>query len=892
MVTDRIPHLSSTLTLFVDAKEEIVKQWVEYPSPHEVLLHHGIDTETFRELFAGSVFDYFIEVIRGTQEIGDCPVMATFLNFLKDRDVTSAELFVICSHFRKAMIDFTYINGIDNRELIDEISSVFDLNFAGVLKMYSERIYEKELELEESVKLLNEYKRAIDESALVSKTDLNGIMTYVNDNLVNACGYSHDEVLGRTHNVMRHPDMPSRFFKVMWETIQQKKVFKGTIKNRKKNGDYFYVDATVLPITDAQENITEYISISYEVTKLVDARQQAVDAGQAKDYFLSNMSHEIRTPLNAILGFVSILIDEQPTSKQRKYLDIVQKSGENLLSIINDILDFSKLRSGEFTIEARSFILHEELSQTLELFAASANEKDITLLSFIDPKIPYNLIADPLRIKQIIANLLSNAIKFTPFGGKVEVEVTCPVEGELVISVHDSGVGISSEDQQKIFNAFAQTQNSSTYLYGGTGLGLSICMQLAEHMGGSIDVASVDGAGSTFTLSLPVTVNEDGCNIDIFDAEAFKKLHVGLLQPGEEESQKVTLLRRYWDVFNLNVEVIHTLDKCDCDLIFFIDSEMDDLLRQGLIHQQTPAIAIMDYLKETYDSVSHIAALHFPIYCAKLYNAFLEAMQISPSGEKTAEKGQMQRQFDARMLVAEDNVANQELIKIILHRYGIDHVVVPDGFEALNLYKRSRFDMILMDEQMPRMNGIDATKQIILYEDKHNITHTPIVALTANVIKGAKERGLSAGYDAFLGKPIVIRELEKVFEQFLDESGERHILVPDEADKGRIHGVDEAKLIKELMLEPEQLLMLMEVFLAKMEKTVPQLERAIDNGVFEEVAKLAHSIKGSSANFRIKTVQNLAKCIEEAAMHSDESCDFKKLFEALKVELENIYIED
>ncbi len=893
LASDNIPHLSSTLSLFIDAKEFIVKQWIAYPPLHEILLRHGIEAETFKELFAGTVFDYFLDVIRGEQAIGDCPIMATFLNFLKDRDVTSDELFIICSHLRKAMIDFTYTKEIENRELLEEINSLFDLNFAGVLKMYSDRIYQKELELEESVKLLNEYKRAIDESALVSKLDLEGVLTYVNDNLVEACGFSEDELLGRTHSVIRHSDMPESFFKEMWKTIQQKKVFKGTIKNRKKTGDYFYVDATVIPITDAQENITEYITISYEVTRLVDARQEAVDAGEAKEYFLSNMSHEIRTPLNAILGFVSILLDEHPTFRQKKYLYIIQKSGENLLSIINDILDFSKLRSGEFTIETRPFILHEELSQTLELFAAPANEKDITLLSFIDPKIPYELIADPLRIKQIISNLLSNAIKFTPFGGKVEMEVTCPQRGKLVISVKDNGIGISSEDQNKIFNAFAQTQNSSTYLYGGTGLGLAICMKLAEHMGGSLGVASEDGMGSTFTLTLPVKANADGCSIDMFNPEAFKTLRVGLLQLGENESQKISLLRRYWDVFSISVKVIHTPEACECDLIFFVDSEIDDLLRHQLIHQKLPAIAIMDYLKETYNDVSHIAALYFPIYCAKLYNAFIEVMQLSSGGEKSIEKSQTQRQFSARVLVAEDNVANQELIKIILHRYGIEHVVAPDGLEALSLYRRERFDMILMDEQMPRMNGIEATKQIIIYEEEHKIAHTPIVALTANVIKGAKERGLSAGYDAFLGKPIVIKELEKVFEQFLEESSERRIvLCEDEQDQSRIHGVDEAKLLKELMLEPEQLLMLMKVFLAKMDTTLPQLEQAVAEGDFKEMARQAHSIKGSSANFRIKIVQDLAKKIEEAAISSDESCDYRKLFEELTEELKNIYIKD
>jgi PAS domain S-box-containing protein len=888
----KVATLNKAVERFVEGKQGILKAWVTYPLPESVLDHHEIDKEFFVDNYAGNVFDYFIAVVKGEQAMGDCPVMAQFLNFLKDRDVSSDELYVICSHFRKSMIDFIYDSAIDSRAMIDEVSGLFDRNFTGVLKMYSERLYEKDQELQQSIKLLNEYKRAIDESALVSKTDLEGNIIYVNDNLVEASGYRDDELIGQSHNVMRHPDMEEAFFKEMWETIQHKKVFKGTIKNLRKNGDYFFVDATILPITDAQENVSEYIAISYEVTKLIDARQEALEAGHAKEYFLSNMSHEIRTPLNAVLGFVSILQTEDPTSKQKKYLDIVQKSGESLLNIINDILDFSKLRSGEFTIEPRQFVLHEELSQTLELFAAPANEKEITLLSFIDPAIPYRMVSDPLRMKQIIANFLSNAIKFTPYGGKVEVEVTCPESGQLKITVKDNGIGIAVDDQVNIFKAFAQTQNSSTYMYGGTGLGLSICMQLAKHMGGDISLESEPDTGSRFSLHLPVEAMEESCSVEMFDSIDFNTIRVAFLENQGKSTEKEELLERYWGVFGLDVERVSSVEDLSCDILFFIDTEIDEFTRQELIASKTPAIAIMDYLSETYDEVPHIASLYFPIYCAKIYNAFLEATQQKSDVKGATAPARGQRQFNARVLVAEDNSANQELIKIILNRYGIAYVIASDGREALSTFKEETFDLVLMDEQMPRMNGIEATQKIIAYEQENGLEHTPIVALTANVIKGVKEHSLAAGYDAFLGKPVVIKELEAVFEQFLEEG--ENIALPTVEKEGvgnqLIHGIDEEKVLKELMLDPEQLLMLMEVFLNKMARTMPELKAAIDQKSFEETARLAHSVKGSSANFRIKHIQKLAKEMEAAAMASDGSYDYEGEYQTLKRALDGIYI--
>ncbi len=872
------------------AEERIVGEWVNNHEVERVLLLHGINPGQFRDKYAHEVFNYFVGVIGGTQKMGDCPVMATFLEYLKNRDVSSDELFIICTHFRRAMLNFLGETDLDIRTLYNEISYVFDMNFAGVLKMYSGRLHEKELELAKSVKLLNEYKNAIDESAIVSRTDENGVITYVNDRFVDVCGFSREELISSSHNITRHPDTPASFFSDLWETIGGRDIFRGTIHNRRKNGESYYMDLTIVPIYDPVQEVTEYIGIGYEITRLVEARQEAELAGQAKEYFLSNMSHEIRTPLNAILGFVSLLLDESASPKHKQYLEIIHNSGENLLSIINDILDFSKLRSGEFTVEHQTFNLHDELSHTLELFAPSANKKKITFFSFIDPEIPYGLIADPLRIKQIVSNLLSNAIKFTHYEGCIDILAQIE-EGILKISVQDNGIGIGPDQREKIFNAFSQGEGSKSGS-GGTGLGLSICKKLAEHMGGSIELESEPGKGSCFTLLLPVEEPE-GCETRLYDPGPFRQVRLGLLTGKRKRPEIVALLERYWDIFGFNVAEVETVDPGCCDLLFFVDSDTDEESREAIIASKIPAIAIMEYISDVYDTMENVTPLYFPIYCTKLYSVMAEALDLFSIGRMEGQHG-TKRRFRGQVLVAEDNAANQALLRIILDRYGVDYTIVDDGIDAVEAYKRSRYDLVLMDEQMPRMNGIDAMQRIHEFEVSEGRERTPIVAVTANVVKGVREHGIRAGYDHFLGKPIALKELEELFERYLEAAAPVEALPEPEPETAEPHleGLDMEKLRTELMLEPEEIIMLLQVFVKKIASLRNDLLHAIQADAYATIAKVAHSIKGSSANFRMEEVQRMAREMEEAATAKDTAYDYQGMYERLFAELDKVRIAE
>jgi signal transduction histidine kinase/CheY-like chemotaxis protein len=762
---EKIPTLYTTRHLFIASKSNILNQWVSYRSPKIILHEHRIDEKYFLDNYASGVFDYFMGVIIGENDIGNCPVMKGLLEYLKYREISADELFELCSHFRRAMLDFSYDAELNSKQIFEEISYIFDKNFRGILKFYTDTIFEK----------------------------------------------------------------------------------------------------------------------------LNSARQEALLASQAKEYFLSNMSHEIRTPLNAILGFVNLLIDEDISKKHRNYLNIILNSGENLLSIINDILDFSKLRSGEFTIEPKIFSLHEELSHTMELFVASANAKDITIISFINPNIPIELFGDILRIKQILSNFLSNAIKFTQEGGLIRVDAECDKK-MLKINVTDSGLGISKDGIEHIFGAFMQAQEHIEFNKNGTGLGLSISNQLAKLMGGSVGVKSELGIGSTFYVEVPIEIQKEEYQV-ISDIKRYQQLKMVIYAKDMQLSIKHESFIKYAEIFDMQLEVVDTLEST-YDVCIFVHEECDDAFVDSIIANTNKMnVALMSREYDCYDAYPHINSICFPLYCSKIHQTFDEL--LNPNNHIDYDK-KISNRFKGHILIAEDNEANQELIKIVLTKYGLTFDLANNGLEAFELYKLNKYDLILMDEQMPVMDGVESVGKIIDYEEKHGLRHTPISALTANVIKGAKERGLLSGFDAFLGKPLILKELERVFMSYvkLDSFSVNHEVV----DKGSltrenlISGLDVTQLLKELMLNQDELIMLLTLFLKKMRTTLPELSKAITKKDYKQIALLSHSIKGSSGNFRLELLQKIANNLELNARERNDEYDYVSQFKIVKEKIELIRI--
>ena len=536
-------------------------------------------------------------------------------------------------------------------ELHQETESIIDMLviMASFLLLFGFVVYIREVIISlEAQRLKNELQQFVDalnESAIVSKTDAKGVIQYVNDKFCEISGFTREELINHNHNVIRHPDMPSETFKNLWKTIQSKKVFKATIKNKTKSGGFYFVDTSIMPILDIKGEIREYLAVRYDVTELVHSRDMAIVAEKAKSEFLSNMSHELRTPLNAIVGFSSILTRSIKDEKHLKYLQNILESSNNLIGLINDILDLSKLQSGKFTLDYNTFNAKEKTTVLLASLQPLAENASIEIQINLDDSTDVSLNGDWLRISQIITNILSNAIKFSPKDKVVKLDLLYK-DSELIIKIVDEGIGLSQEAQMKIFKPFEQADNSTTRVYGGTGLGLSIVLNLVEQMHGKIELDSTEGVGSDFEVSIP------------------------------------------------------------------LDSVATKLVR-----------------------------------------------------EEESETTQETTQLHGHVLVAEDNKTNQMLVGILLEEFGLTYSMANDGVEAVDMFGRDKYDLVLMDENMPNLNGSEAMRRI------HSLYgyETPIVALTANAMEGDRERFIEEGMHDYVAKPIDESKLYNVIKKCLDK---------------------------------------------------------------------------------------------------------------------------
>lgn len=368
-------------------------------------------------------------------------------------------------------------------------------------------VYIKEVvNAKETKRLKNELQQFVDalnKSAIVSKTDLSGKITYVNDKFCEVSGYKEEELIGRAHSIVRHPNMNKGIFAELWNTIENKKIFTGMIQNSTKNGESYFVDTVIVPLLDIEGEITEYLGVRYEVTDLVQSRNNAQKAEKAKDEFLLNMSHELRAPLSAIDGFTAILQRLLKEEQHLKYVTYIMDSSENLTELINSILDLSKLQSGKFIIDEHDFNVEEKLLVLAEHFDILLAKSGLSLTRYFDSSIDVILHGDWLRISQVLTNLMSHAMKFSIETNRIELSAFYE-HGTLTLEVRDFGIGLSEEAQAKISQPLEQVDNSIIWKYGETGLGLSIVLKLVEQMRGTITLEDTKGNGTCFKVTLPL----------------------------------------------------------------------------------------------------------------------------------------------------------------------------------------------------------------------------------------------------------------------------------------------------------------------------------------------------------------------------------------------------
>ncbi|MEH6492989.1 hybrid sensor histidine kinase/response regulator [Halopseudomonas sp.] len=500
-----------------------------------------------------------------------------------------------------------------------------------------------------------------------------------------------------------------------------------------------------------------------------DARQARLES-RAQGRFLARMSHEIRTPLNGVLGMLQLLRDTRLDPTQRYYLDTISKSGNTLLTVINDILDFARLESGRVELEAIAFDPEELLSDTGSLFTAQALDKGLNLYCSIAPDIPRQLIGDPTRLKQVLLNLLGNAFKFTEHG-YIALDVSgLPIKGtqprwQLSFSVTDTGIGIAPEARQNLFRSFTQADSSTTRRYGGSGLGLTISQELISMMGGQISVSSApdEGASFRFTLELPLAPQESPA--DTVRAENAGRALLIAQQPRAQLTYRLQLQRLgYLVTCQSGATDDPRQSATEPDLLVIAaqglsDESLEHLLRSA--EQNGTATLLIRDQRDHRIAANHglpgLLIHDTPLLPSQIRELLQQLRKLgNRSNEATPDTAVAAEQASGHLLIAEDNSVNQLVVKTLLEKAGYSLDMTANGVEALAAYRAApeRYDLILMDCEMPVMDGFEATRRIRAHEQREHLPRTPIVALTAHILDSHRLEGMTAGMDDYLAKPV------------------------------------------------------------------------------------------------------------------------------------------
>jgi len=802
---------------------------------------------------------------------------------------------------------------------VDELEARVDERTSELRKEITDR-KQAESELEERESFLH---------SLIKNTPV-GIAAIDTDNLVRMCnpafeqlfGYRQEDVLGKRLAHFIAP--PERVAEVESNSanLWLGKSFHAATQRKRRDGSLVDVEAFSVPL-GPPEKPTGGLLLYHDITErnqaeraLLRAKEAAEAASRAKSEFLANMSHEIRTPMNGIIGMTELTLDTTLTSEQREYLDMVKASAHSLLTVINDILDFSKIEAGKLDVEIADFPLQRGLGETLKVLAFRAHQKGLELAWRVGPGVPEFLKGDVGRLRQVLVNLVGNALKFTERGEvvvSVDKEAQHEKEITLHFQVHDTGIGIPKEKQQMIFGAFTQADSSASRKYGGTGLGLAITSRLVALMGGRIWVESEVGQGSTFHFTARLGLADGpGQPLPASDQNLVSNLPVLIVDDNETNRRILVEQLARWgmrpEAVDSGAAALSALVAAHLGShpfrIVISDMRMPGMDGCALAQrmQRTPALAGIPIVllsssglpgeANRCNEVAVSAYLTKPAQPSELLDAMMNAL-FAPTvaGEPLAAKSDSAKsETDAtKVLLVEDNPVNCRLAIALLEKHDFAVIAAENGKEALDRLDRAAVDLILMDVQMPVMDGFEAIR-VIREKERATGAHMPIIALTAHAMKGDRERCLAAGADDYVAKPIRTQELLDA----IDRAATKRIAVsaPPRSAPSRALDFDAAlaRVDGDRALFEE----LCRLFVEGCPRNLMALRVALDARDLGAVRQLAHTIKGAAARVGSFCLSRTAHELETQADAGDlESCrsgidGVQSEFDRLQPELEAV----